>query len=301
MTETDKLEVYTVIKAIAIDMDGTLLNKSQKVSKENKEAIERAQACGIEVIIATGRTYQEASFALDETNLECPVIGVNGAVILTKSGEITASNTMDKQDVKKVVDFLEQKHIYFEIYTSEGTYSKDYEKSAAALVDVYVTANPDIDRVEITQIVHNRLTLGQVKTIGNYAELLSRDDLSYYKLLVFSNDLELLGKTGGELKQVESLAVTSSGHGNLEISHESAQKGIALEIYLQDKGINLSEAMAIGDNFNDVSMFERVGRAVAMGNAPQEIKKICHMTTGMNDESGVAQAIHAAINEQMVK
>lgn len=290
-----------MIKAIAIDMDGTLLNKNQKVSKENKEAIERAQAEGVEVIIATGRSYQEARFALDETNLECPVIGVNGAVVLTKSGEITASNTMDKNDVKQVVDYLEQKQIYFEIYTSEGTYSKNYEKSAAALVDVYVTANPDIDPVEITQIVHNRLSLGQVKTIPSYYDLLTRDNLSYYKILIFSNNLELLGEAGGELKQIESLAVTSSGHGNLEISHAQAQKGIALEIYLQEKGINLNEAMAIGDNFNDKSMFERVGRAVAMGNAPAEIKKICHMTTGVNDESGVAQAIHAALNEQLVK
>lgn len=301
MTETDKLEVYTLIKAIAIDMDGTLLNKNQKVSKENKEAIERAQAEGVEVIIATGRSYQEARFALDETNLECPVIGVNGAVILTKSGEITASNTMDKNDVKQVVDYLEQKHIYFEIYTNEGTYSKNYEKSAAALVDVYVTANPDIDPVEITQIVHNRLSLGQVKTIPSYYDLLSKDNLSYYKILIFSNNLELLGEAGGELKQIESLAVTSSGHGNLEISHAQAQKGIALEIYLQEKGITLNEAMAIGDNFNDMSMFERVGRAVAMGNAPEEIKRICHLTTGINDESGVAQAIHAALNEQVVK
>lgn len=301
MTETDKLEVYTVIKAIAIDMDGTLLNKNQKVSKENKEAIERAQAEGVEVIIATGRSYQEARFALDETNLECPVIGVNGAVVLTKSGEITTSNTMNIDDVKQVVDYLEQKQIYFEIYTSEGTYSKNYEKSAAALVDVYVTANPDVDPVEITQIVHNRLSLGQVKTIPSYYDLLTKENLSYYKILIFSNNLELLGEAGGELKRIESLAVTSSGHGNLEISHVQAQKGIALEIYLKEKGITLNEAMAIGDNFNDKSMFERVGRAVAMGNAPEEIKKICHLTTGINDDSGVAQAINAALDEQLVK
>ena len=53
--------------------------------------------------------------------------------------------------------------------------------------------------------------------------------------------------------------------------------------------------MAIGDNYNDVSMFQRVGRAVAMGNAPQEIKEFAHIVTGTNDEHGVAQAILNAL------
>lgn len=77
-----------MIKTIAIDMDGTLLNKMQKVSEENKHAIQRAQSEGVEVIIATGRSYVEARFALDEAGIVCPVICVNGAALFTEDGKI---------------------------------------------------------------------------------------------------------------------------------------------------------------------------------------------------------------------
>ncbi len=55
------------------------------------------------------------------------------------------------------------------------------------------------------------------------------------------------------------------------------------------------DTMAIGDNYNDLSMFQRVGRAVAMGNADEEIKGQCHFVTLTNEESGVAKAIMDAL------
>ena len=83
-----------MIKTIAIDMDGTLLNKMQTVSEENKSAIHKAQEEGIEVIIATGRSFEEARYALDKTGLECPIICVNGAALFTQEGKVAASHPM---------------------------------------------------------------------------------------------------------------------------------------------------------------------------------------------------------------
>ena len=61
--------------------------------------------------------------------------------------------------------------------------------------------------------------------------------------------------------------------------------------YGQVVGIDLAETMAIGDNYNDVSMFAKAGRSVAMGNANYEIKSLCDVITDTNEESGVAKAI----------
>ncbi len=68
-----------MIKCVATDMDGTLLDAKMQVSQENKKAIEAAQAQGVEVVVATGRSYFEARFALDEADIHCPVICINGA------------------------------------------------------------------------------------------------------------------------------------------------------------------------------------------------------------------------------
>ena len=72
----------------------------QKVSQENKEAIRKAQAQGIKVVVATGRSYQEVRFVLDEADLHCPVICVNGAEVRTKEGDIYSATPIEEQCIK---------------------------------------------------------------------------------------------------------------------------------------------------------------------------------------------------------
>ncbi|RFU69156.1 HAD family phosphatase [Peribacillus saganii] len=286
-----------MIKAIAIDMDGTLLNKNQKVSKENREAIIAAQNKGVEVVIATGRSYSEARFALDEAGITCPIIGINGAVVLTEEGNIAASNPMDVENVIAADRILAENDLYYEIYTSKGTFSKDFDRAVATLVDIFVTANPDLDPLKVSERARERIEMGHLKTIDSYETLFNEPGLEFYKLLVFSPDLNKLGQAASVLKETVDLAVTSSGLENLEINSMEAQKGVALAKYLENKEISLSAAMAIGDNYNDVSMFERVGRAVAMGNAPADIQKQCDHVTDTNDENGVANAIWKVLKD----
>ncbi|MFJ7639645.1 Cof-type HAD-IIB family hydrolase [Peribacillus sp. NPDC097206] len=280
-----------MIKTIAIDMDGTLLNKMQTVSEENKSAIHKAQEEGIEVIIATGRSFEEARYALDKVGLECPIICVNGAALFTQEGKVAASHPMPIASVKNAAEWLEERGIYFEIYTSKGIFSKNYETAIDALVDVMVTANQDIDPSQIRKYAEARLQLGHVTSIADYTELFDQAELELYKILGFSTDLQVLDQAASRFKMDEGTAVTSSGRENVEITSKHAQKGIVLEKYVNEKEGSMQETMAIGDNYNDISMFERVGLSVAMGNAPTDIQNLCDEVTGTNEEHGVAKAI----------
>ncbi|WP_407408121.1 Cof-type HAD-IIB family hydrolase [Peribacillus sp.] len=280
-----------MIKTIAIDMDGTLLNKMQTVSEENKSAIHKAQEEGIEVIIATGRSFEEARYALDKVGLECPIICVNGAALFTQEGKVAASHPMPIASVKNAAEWLEERGIYFEIYTSKGIFSKNYETAIDALVDVMVTANQDIDPSQIRKYAEARLQLGHVTSFADYAELFDQAELELYKILGFSTDLQVLDQAASRFKMDEGTAVTSSGRENVEITSKHAQKGIVLEKYVNEKEGSMQETMAIGDNYNDISMFERVGLSVAMGNAPTDIQNLCDEVTGTNEEHGVAKAI----------
>ena len=288
-----------MIKTIAIDMDGTLLNKMQMVSEENKAAIQQAQKEGIEVIIATGRSYEEARYALEKVGIECPAICVNGAALFTQEGKVAASQPMPSALVKHAAEFLEEQGIYFEIYTSQGIYSKNYETAIDALVDVMVTANQDIDPRQIRKYAEDRLRLGLVKSISDYAEVLEQSDLELYKILSFSTDLHKLDQVASRLKENEGVAVTSSGRENVEVTSEQAQKGIVLEKYVKEKEGSMQETMAIGDNYNDVSMFKRVGLSVAMGNAPIDIQRLCDEVTETNEEHGVAKAILKVLGQSI--
>lgn len=280
-----------MIKCIATDMDGTLLNSVQQVSKENKDAIVKAQAQGIEVVVATGRSYQEATYALAGAGLKCPVIGVNGAEVRTKEGDVISAISIDKQMARNAAKKLLEEEVYFEVYTNDGAYTIDGDKAVSIIVDIIVSANPDVNVEAAAAAAEKRVHEGRIHIIDNYDILFDDENYQIYKFLAFSFDSERLDAASKALSDFTDLNITASGHENLEITHKNAQKGIALEAFVKAKGIDLSETMAIGDNFNDVSMFERVGRAVAMGNAGFTIKSLCDVVTDTNDESGVAKAI----------
>jgi Cof subfamily protein (haloacid dehalogenase superfamily) len=280
-----------MIKCIATDMDGTLLNSSQQISRENKEAILKAQAQGIEVVVATGRSYQEATYILDEVGLKCPIIGVNGAEVRSKEGEILSTTTIEKHLGKQIASLLIEHDVYFEVYTNKGSFTIDREKAVSVLIDVFVSANPELNLQKVVDAAERRVREGRVSVIDSYNLLFDNEEYQIYKFLAFTFDPDRLEAAGKAVKELKGLAVSSSGHENLEITHQNAQKGIALEAFVKAQGIDIAETMAVGDNLNDESMLERAGRSVAMGNASFYIKSLCDVITERNDEHGVAKAI----------
>ena len=87
-----------MIKLIATDMDGTLLNAAHEISSTNQEAIKFAQEHGITVVIATGRAFYEANTPIAETDLKVPYICLNGAEVRDESFNICLLYTSDAAD-----------------------------------------------------------------------------------------------------------------------------------------------------------------------------------------------------------
>ncbi|MFL6556401.1 MAG: Cof-type HAD-IIB family hydrolase [Bacillus sp. (in: firmicutes)] len=280
-----------MIKCIASDMDGTLLNSSQLISEENKQAILKAQAQGVEFVVATGRSYQEATYVLAQAGLTCPVICANGAEVRTSEGAVLSATPISKQMARDIAAKLREKDVYFEVYTNDGAFTIDADKAVSILVDIVMSANPEVNRAEIIEAAGARIRDGLVHTVEDYELLFADENYQIYKFLAFSFDADRLESASQSLAELDGLAVSTSGHDNLEITNTHAQKGIALESFVKTKGIELTETMAIGDNYNDVSMLEKAGRSIAMGNADYYIKSLCDVITDTNEESGVAKAI----------
>jgi Cof subfamily protein (haloacid dehalogenase superfamily) len=286
MTEGEEM-----IKCIATDMDGTLLTATQQITKENREAILKAKEQGVEVVVATGRSFQEARFVLEESGLKLPMICVNGAEVRSKDGEIVSSSPLNKAEARQAALRLVESGVYFEVYTNKGTFTEDEDMAITIIVDIFSTANPEVPIEKIAEAAEERMHKGLIKKIDHYDELFEDDQYEIYKLLAFSLDDDKLEAAKDGLKEISELAVSSSGSENIEITSLDAQKGVALEKFVASRGISLEETMALGDNFNDVSMLKKVGKPVAMGNAAQEIKELCGEVTLTNEDSGVGKAI----------
>ena len=87
------------------------------------------------------------------------------------------------------------------------------------------------------------------------------------------------------------LTVSSSGFNNIEITASGVDKGTGVTWLAQYVGIPMEQVMVMGDNLNDVSMFQQGCLNVAMGNATPELKELAHHVTCTNMEDGVAVAV----------
>ncbi|WP_164985227.1 Cof-type HAD-IIB family hydrolase [Ammoniphilus sp. CFH 90114] len=279
------------MKLIALDMDGTLLNHHQTVSPANVEAVRLAQSRGVEVVIATGRSYREALPLIKEAGLHCPMLCVNGADIRTAEGKRVAHFPIALDLYQQVASILKNTQLYYEVYTDEGTLTEDREKAMDIVLDYYKGTSLENNVDHLHSLAQQRFTTGSVHLVESFSHYLTQHEAPVFKVMGYSIDPSRLAKARHLLSAVSGLAVSASAPINLEVNSELAQKGNAVQTYAESLGITLKDVMAIGDSFNDLSMLRIVGMPVAMGNAAEEVKAVCQFTTKTNEEDGVAFAI----------
>lgn len=291
-----------MIKLIVSDMDGTLLNDFWRISEENEQAIKRAQAQGIQFMVATGRPYENAHFITEKVGIFCPVVGLNGATTHDANGQLIAHEAMTRQEVKIIIDILNKHRIYFELMTSHGAFSIDFEglhEMMFELGDRELAHLPKAERDErVLHLNRERIKNENCQFITSFDTVLNNEAIHIYKVFSMSPNDEAIALAAKELEALNTFAVTSAGHMNLEINSMNGHKGYAVFHYAESLGIKPEEVMTIGDNFNDLTMLLKAGRGVAMGNAHEDIKQQCRYTTKNNLEHGVAHAINQMLDEQ---
>ncbi len=289
-----------MIKLIASDMDGTLLDAHMSISAENAEAIRFADKAGIEFMVATGRNFQEARAALDEAGIDCAMITLNGAQVFDKSGHSLFTVPIPTLQATTVLDILDANGIYYEVSTNQGLYSENQAKRIESFASMVATHLPHLTYKMAIAMASANLELLHINYVDSIRELLMDDRLEVLKIICFHTEgPRILGPVGKEISQLGDLAVTSSGQNNIEVNHKNAQKGIAVAHIAHERGIPLEDVMTIGDNFNDVSMLQTAGVSFAMGNAEIEVKEYAKYLTDTNLESGVGKAILRAISENL--
>ena len=116
-------------------------------------------------------------------------------------------------------------------------------------------------------------------------------ELNIYKFVFIEDDKDKLLDFREKLKSIEKINISSSWSNNIEVMDESVSKGSGLKHLCKSLNIDRSQVVAIGDNENDISMFEMSGLAIAMENGDEIAKKHSHVVTDTNDQNGVAKAI----------
>lgn len=284
-----------MVKLIAVDLDGTLLNEENRISKKNLEAIEFAQANGVEVVIATGRAHFDVQTIFKETGLKTWIIGANGATIHQPNGERFHSISINRQDAFQILNWLEQEEYYYEIFSNDSILSPQNGRELLAIeMDRVKSANQEVSIEQLIEAAEKQYSQTGFSFIASYKELIDTD-VDIYNILAFSFDEEKLQKGKAQFKDMEDVTTVTSAKHNFEFEHKKASKGIALEILAKKLAMNLADTAAVGDSFNDLSMLQMAGRSAAMGNAPEEIKNSCQEVTLTNIDDGVAHFIYSLL------
>ena len=288
-----------MIKIIASDMDGTLLDSKREIHQENIKAIKRAQELGVQTIISTGREYDTVRPLLDKAGLRCQAVLMNGAEYRDEDGNIIEKINIEKSKVTKITDMVQAVGIRTDIFTNEGLYTiNTKEESLVGIAHMVMHFEEAASFEEALELAKEHPRFKSLKYIEDIEEFLN-SSIEIRKIIAFYNDEEVIASMKKKVHGIGGLAVSSSFKDNIEITDEFAQKGLTLAKIADKMGIARDDFMVIGDSFNDYSMFQEFNESYAMENAVPAIKKIAKYITDTNDNAGVAKAIYKALNIQI--
>jgi len=285
------------MKLIISDLDGTFLDSQHEVIQENVDALKFAQDQGIQIAIATGRNYGNVMALCQRAGLRPHVISNNGAFVYDKEGMQIKAVGLDKDHVRTALDWLEARHYFYTLCTNHHIYiptrahailTKDYENATNYIVAI----TPEERQKDIKKF----LAIDSGVFVDSFHEILEQDVI-FGNISAITADRDKLDQGREFFNHYPGMSMTVAGQNIFEMIHPSASKGNALEDLTGYLGVDLADVMAIGDNYNDISMLEKVGMSVAMANGEDEVKKICKYISLSNDDKGVAHIIYKMIGK----
>ena len=275
-----------ILENLVTDLDGTLLNSNHIVSRKTINALHDLFEREGKLIIATGRPYFEVEPILYSIGKPCPVICLNGAIVYDHNRHVIFSQPIDTDIVLRILHLMEDENLNYDVTTKEGTIKVG---TINRLIEIFQTSRHSIDLKLLKEVASEGYV--QFMDEDDLLNLIQEEIIDVYKLVVYSDNQELLGDLSWKIREKEGVEVSSSAEVNLEINAQGVSKGRALKFLADKYGYNLESFISAGDSLNDLSMLKVCGFPVAMANADYEVKEIAQLITSSNDENGIAEVI----------
>lgn len=266
-------------KLIACDLDETLLSTDRTVSQKNKEAILKAKELGVKFVPATGRGFM----TVDGTLKELGLYNDNNQYVISFNGGALTENKdhrllhFEGISFEKASEFFKRGLNYdvcIHIYTKDMVYIYNYTEEEASYVS---------GRMEIQEFFDDNI------------DFLKNQEI--VKALYMNTDFKYLKQIEEDLRDItEDIDVSYSSNRYIEFNQKGVNKGAGLLKLAEMLGIKQEETIAIGDNYNDLSMIKAAGLGVGVHNVVEGMKKDCDfITDATHDESAIAEVIEKFI------
>ena len=256
-----------MIKIILSDIDGTFLKDDKTPTELTTQAAKSVVARGLKFVFVSARMPEAIYPITDAIGMaRPPVISYGGGLVLTEHEEIIFDKKMPADAAQKILAQMKNfwRDISINFYTGRRWFVQRIDERVQREMDI----------------------TGATAELANFDDLFSENILPN-KIMVICEP-----PTCAEMERVlgenfPALNVVRSAPFLLEVMDKSVSKATGIEVLLKHYGFTLDEAIAFGDNYNDIEMLQLIPRSVAMANAPAPVQKLAAAVTDSNEDSGI--------------
>ncbi len=271
-----------MIRLVALDLDGTLLDERGHVPADNLEALVAAARQGIHLVVVTGRSYPFALQAVGALPDPLTLIAYNGAVARVRGGGTLAVRHLAPDTARRVLEATRP-------WRASTLMQFDRDGEGQTVFD-RLSWEPPNRRGYYERIRH------LVRAVDDLETALDEDPPVQVAFNGGTREMTEVVAAIGAVDAQHAMAVSVTSYPLrdftlVDVNAAGATKGPALADIARHLGVARHEVFAIGDNHNDVDMLRWAGTAVVMGNAEPELLALGLPVTAPNSEAGVAQAI----------
>ena len=269
------------IKVIAMDLDGTALNHQKQLTERTRAAIQNAAKSGIQIVVATGRTFSSlAPEVLAMPEITCAITS-NGAVVnQIPDGAVLLHNYPNPETVSEIAGMIQKEKIDTEVCTGGQAYigQSYYDRVLEG------KTNRDVQYVKTTR-----------HPVPDIYQFLLEHRVAIENINLNFQTLEEKQQWQQRFQKLPGVTPTSSFLFNVELGGATTSKDHALQALLDEWQMTSQQVMAFGDSENDLGMIQLAGIGVAMANGMEEVKQAADLLAESNEEDGVAKIIEQLI------
>jgi Cof subfamily protein (haloacid dehalogenase superfamily) len=257
------------IRLMLADVDGTLVTQEKVLTDRALEAVQLLRKAGILFAITSGRPPRGMEMLIHPLDVQTPISAFNGGIIVNPDMTVIEQRVLPEQLVPRLIDLMKSFELSVWIYRGADWYVTDRK-------------GPHVDREAWT-------VKFEPTVVSNY------DGLTHgvAKIVGVSDDHDAVTKAAAAAHDQFGDHVTAapSQPYYLDVTHPRANKGEVVKYLAAQYHLAEDEIATIGDQPNDVLMFDHSGLSIAMGNADPEVQRAARQVTASNENEGFAEAV----------
>jgi Cof subfamily protein (haloacid dehalogenase superfamily) len=257
------------IKLVIADIDGTLVTKEKLLTPRSVYAVQRLNEAGILFGVTTGRPPAGARMLVEPLPALKFIAGFNGGVIVRRDFSIFKKNLLAATAAEEVVQIIQEYNLDVWLYTESDWYIRDLRAYRVDREEKTVQFPPKVTPTFDGLFDHVTKIVG----VGENYDAVARCEKDVQE------------RCGA------SVSAARSQPYYLDVTHPRANKGEVVLLASEFSGIPPQEIATIGDMPNDITMFNKSGVSIAMGNASPEVQRAATYVTASNEKEGFARAI----------